>query len=142
MIYDGDVTIVRFLRDCPYSIQDEGIVVSVCKPGYQNGLNAESDMESYISTFEKGEKGYIIKDFKIINQKSTEIANQVANYVTFYYCVPEQDYIGDGYDTYTTIAGFDYKGFIWQIGMNCNGKSFEETGPYFEHIIQTFKILD
>jgi uncharacterized protein YjbK len=37
---------------------------------------------------------------------------------------------------------FDYSGFIWQIEIEYEGEIAEQAKADFEHVIQTFKILE
>jgi hypothetical protein len=78
---------------------------------------------------------------KYLKQELISISGIRAGYLSFLYSShSERDDMPK--DMLARNAYFDYKGFTWIISMFCQVDEMDETEPYFEHLLATFKILD
>ena len=145
-LYSGH-TMVYFNR----SLMEEGLLdssfyVLVYEAGWLGNPDAEAALEDRIASYATDEYH---RDFEILDRSSVTIAGVEGEQVTFCYYA-ERKLVGDSEGPFfklpaTLIARcvyFDHNGFIWEIFMKSIEEVAEEDKVHFEHIIETFTILD
>ena len=100
--------------------------------------NAESQMEMVIK------KASTSMDFKLLEQTGVTVSNVPAKLIA--YTERNIQPIDRGlkeppFEVWREVF-FDYNGLIWEIEMRSDSSTAEEDKADFEHILQTFKILN
>ncbi len=100
--------------------------------------NAEAAMEFSLSSHEKWE------DFKLLDRGSITVNGIQAQQIIYSYTVLRDPmYFKDTQVSATEReVYFDYGGLIWEISISSNTSTAEAANVHFEHILQTFKILN
>ncbi len=103
-----------------------------------NFPNAEAMLEFLLSFHEKWE------DFKLLDRGSITVNGIQAQQIVYSYTsFPELVYHKDTKVSVTVReVYFDYGGLIWEISISSNTSTAEAANVHFEHILQTFKILN
>jgi hypothetical protein len=128
-------TRVSFVRNQP-EFPESKLNISVQYPEYMNAGNAQGLLNIYISALSKYQDVTFLQDSVSISGINAEILK--------YVLYDKTSVMHTSFDESEYFALFDYKGFIWQIEMDWFFNNFEqpETGPYFQHVLETFKILE
>ncbi len=134
------ITEVSFLRKGTGDLKglpvESQINIIVKRPSEALGSNAKVAIEELLKAYEND------PNLKIIERGHVSIAGISAEKITI--SVSKLDTVGffTPHNRQMRLVAFDYAGFVWQIQMFVFEEEAEETQPYFEHLLQTFKILD
>jgi hypothetical protein len=138
VVMSGQYTEVSFThKEAGYP--ESVIYVDVMLPDYNNAVSA-SNLANDITNFAENE-GYGL------TSKPLSVSNINALYLKYYWHATTTTYGVANYIAHeesNRIVVFDYRGFIWRIGLNWNfnGDEPTEIEQDFQHIIDTFKILE
>jgi hypothetical protein len=134
------VTVTMFTRDGQgelKKITDKSMInVRVMDLGQLNPLATIDDLISRQTSDQT---------FKVLERKSIEVNGIQAEYYAFRYtqaAVPFNYTTVPSYEVLVRFACMDYKGFRWEIVFNGFEEEDQETSIYYQHLLDTFKILD
>jgi len=116
--------------------------IRVYPAGVEGNTDALTAIESDISDFSTSQ---YIQDFQVFERSTITIDGITGEYVHYSYRDPPPQETNP-YEQIVKEVWFDYDGFVWQIyfiyGPEYDEEDTEEVGTYFDHIIETFRILD
>lgn len=109
--------------------------------------DAKAALEDEIAKFATNKNN---RDFEIIDRSPVTIAGLVGERVEFSYCHFRDDPFIDYEGPYVELpitsivrcAYFDHDGFVWAIFLKSTEGLAEEDKAHFEHILETFTILE
>lgn len=140
IVYDARVTEVRFTRQGTGELKllpvFSSIDVKVYKPGLYGDTDARTAIEKELSYYENDE------NFKVLERKSISVAGLSAEYVSFSTSMPYSNPSIPTHNRLVRLVAFDYAGFVWKIELACFEEEIQETQAYFDHLLDTFRILD
>lgn len=128
-------------------IESSYLRVDVYEAGRRGNPDAEAALESAITRIATEE---YYSDFEILERSSVSIAGVKGEQCTLSYCYREEIPATDDEGPFLKLPAlmtvrcvyFDYNGFIWEIWLRSTEGFAEEDKAHFEHIIETFEILD
>jgi hypothetical protein len=148
-VYSGwaAVSFERSLVEEDQVIERSYLRVDVYEAGRRGNSDAEAALEDEITSFATDEN---YRDFEVIDRSPVTIAGVAGEQVTFSYCFFESDPVMDDEGPHFKLpitlivrcAYFDHAGFIWEIFLQSTEGMVEEDEAHFEHILETFTILD
>lgn len=134
----SDITFVTFHRSLTEDIYyDSTFSIIIFQAGKFNFPNANTALEYDILLNNKA-----TKDFQILERSSINIGGVEAELLVNS-CFPEKEFGG-----FTTKIQknrdiyFNHKGYIWDISMITMEEVAEVAQTYFDHMLETFKIID
>lgn len=141
------VSFDRELVEEDWIIEDSYFSVDVYEAGRIGNPDAEAALESDITRIATHE---YYSDFEILDRSSVSIAGVQGEQCVFSYCyreaIPDVDDEGPFLKLPVIMivrcVYFDYNGFIWEIWLQSTEGFAEEDKAHFEHILETFTILD
>jgi hypothetical protein len=138
--YDTRVTEVEFTRQGTGELKripvKSSISVRVYKPGLYGDTDAKTAIENELSGYEADE------NFKGLERDSISVAGLSAEYVRFSISRLFRDRGSPTHNRLVRLVAFDYAGFVWKIQLVCFEEEIQETQAYFDHLLDTFRILD
>ena len=140
------VWFIRSLVEEDWIIEDSYFRVQVYEAGQLGNPDAEAALESEITRIATSE---LYRHFEIRDRSSVSIAGVKGKQAIFTYYYPEAPLpLDEGpflkLPAFLIVrcAYFDYNGFIWEIWLQSTEGLAKEDKAHFEHIIETFTILD
>jgi hypothetical protein len=102
--------------------------------------SAEDDLESSLASATK------LPDYRLLERSAVSVAGVTAQQVVYFYDRGVRDHPEDPepepLPTIMREIYFDHCDLIWSISIRSNEAAAEDARAIFEHILQTFKILD
>lgn len=134
------VTFERQVQGFSESFPKTGLTVSVHEPGLWNDTNARTTIENTIN-YHSSEP-----DFFVIERTSTSVAGSNAELLSYSFHQPVREVFGSTpipeYNEIVKFVCFDYQELIWRICLNCVDEELPETEIYFQHVLDTFQIIE
>jgi hypothetical protein len=138
-IGDAGITYIAFLRAVKgklHTTPESALVVIAETPASWRDTSGSDAIEKELSAHEKEDS------FNVIERKIVDIVGLPVEYMMYSFHVPVQEGFGfPAYDRVVRFASFDYNGFVWKIEAASIPDESQEMENYFNHILQTFKIL-
>jgi hypothetical protein len=121
----------------PFSEEGDSFwTFSIISP-YEDWPNAEAALEDSLSFWESE------IDFEILDRSAVEVAGVRAEQVVFFCRVPRDYPLGaEPTPVVKRSLYFEYDGLIWMIGSSSDQAVAEADNVHFEHMLETFRILD
>jgi hypothetical protein len=140
IVYDARVTEVSFTRRGTGELKllpvISSISVKVYKPGLYGDTDARTAIEKELSYYEADE------NFKVLERGSINVIGLSAEYVSFSTSRLFRDRSFPTHNRLVRLVSFDYAGFVWKIELVCFEEEIQETQAYFDHLLETFRVLD
>ncbi len=115
------------------------ILSIVFEPGGKEFPNAEAKLEDLLEGREHPDPYYDNK-FQLLERSSTEVSGTQGEYIVYSF-VPRGGNLGLG-PVVSREVYFDHDGLIWEIDLTSKEGIADTVKGEFEHVLQTFKILD
>lgn len=140
IVYDTGVTDVSFIRRGTGELKllpvETSISVIVEKPASWRDTDARAAIEKALSYYEADE------NFKVLERESISVIGLSAEYVSFSTSMPYSNPSIPTHNRLVRLVTFDYAGFVWKIELVCFEEEIQETQAYFDHLLETFRVLD
>lgn len=143
---ESNITGVRFFRQGTEELKLLPVVSSISviveKPASWLDTDARDAIENELSDYENDE------NFKILERKSISVAGLSAEYVSFSISRLFRNSSSPTHNRLVRFVAFDSKGsllkqgLVWKIELVCFEEEIQETQAYFDHLLDTFRILD
>jgi len=143
ILFNMRVTKIDFARQVPDtadSFPKTTLSASVHEPGLWNDTDAKTTITNII-TFHIHDP-----DFKVLETSTVTIAGMQAEYLSYSFHSPAKEGFGYApipeYDGMVKFACFDHDNLIWRVNLSCLSQESDETSLYFQHLLDTFQILE
>lgn len=112
------------------------VIVSDSKEYWGESYSATDDLEEVLKDMAKWE------NFELLERAPMTVAGIEGEMVAYLVDSLIAWFTGSAGLEYNCAVYFDYNGLIWEIAAGCNQEIMEQVRADFEHIVETFTILD
>jgi hypothetical protein len=114
-----------------------GVTISNYKVYFGQSYSAADEIEEVLKDMAKWE------NFQLLERSPITVSGVEGELIVYLVDKLMPVPVEDGKNLwYIRVAYFDYNDLTWEIEMKCNQDIQEEVMAYFNHIIETFKILE